>query len=192
MRRATFALTLSSGNQHLTHLQRFTVSGRLHSGTCFGDGPFWARVQTRTARQAHVQEVSLRGRLRHLLQHQGHGQPQSKSFKAELPSETASPKPPPALPTQRYLGTLGRYSVAIFSFRSSPSPAKSWTEMQGPIRPNTSLIQLACATLPSPSSSRKRPKGRTQYRNSSAPRDSERVRVSLPRPGEAGGPPLRL
>ena len=92
--RATFTLTLSVENQHLTHLQRFSVSGRLHSGTCSGDGPFWAKVQSRRARQARVREVSLRRRLRQLLQHQGHGQPQSKSFKAELPSETASPKPP--------------------------------------------------------------------------------------------------
>lgn len=46
---ATFAFTLSSGNQHLTHLQRASVSDRLHSGTCFGHGIFLAKVQSRRA-----------------------------------------------------------------------------------------------------------------------------------------------
>lgn len=137
-RGAAFSFTLSSGNQHLTHLQRVSLSGRLHSGTCFGDEPFLAKV--RRARQAPAREVSLRRRLRHLLQHQGHRQPQSKSLKAELRSETASLKPPPAPSAQGYLGTLSRYSDAISSSRFSPTAAKTRAEMQGPARPNTSLL----------------------------------------------------
>lgn len=160
---ATFAFTLSSGNQHLTHLQRDLVSARLHSGTCFGDGLFLAKVQSTRVQEALAREVSQRRRLRHLLQHQGHGQRQSKSFKAELPAETASLQSPPAHSAQCV--TISGPSIVTrrqsFRLALRRTPRKPGWRCRAPLAPTRVSFRLDRATLPSSSSSQKRPNGRS-------------------------------
>lgn len=178
----TFAFTLSSGNQHLTHLQRVSVSARHHSGTCSGDGLFLAKVQRKRVQQALAREVSQRRRLRHLLQHHGHGQPQSKPFKAELPAETASLQSPPAHSAQCV--TISGPSI-VTQRKSSRLALRQTEQMPGwrcraPLAPTRIYFRLDCATLPSSSSSQKRPNGRTQLRISSAPREAVREGSCFP------------
>lgn len=162
-------LQLSSGNKHQLIRKGYTVE-RATLATCLGGRLFLAKVGRRTAKADASKELSRQRRKLEVLQHHGHGQPQSGPLEPKDSRHLPFPKrsqtsPPSASLSLGPQSSLSRQLFILLPRQPSKKPGHR-CESAAPL-----LALLAGPRHPlHPSSLQRGHTGRTWRRNPAAQR----------------------